>query len=102
LISAFEEKDCELSGIVKQERGVLEFSDFEGVALTDDAVPGWTILSVHLLFDKLGCCHGVTTICSSKFFDSGGNVLLGLGLHLEGHVAFFNDGLRLFPLSEVF
>ena len=91
-----------MSGIVKQERGVLESSDFEGVALADNAVPGWTILSVHLLFDVLGCSHGVTTICTSEFLDSGGNVLLGLGLHLEGHVAFFNDGLRLFPLGKVF
>ena len=81
---------------------MLESSDFEGVALTDNAVPGRTVLSVHLLFDKLGCSHCVASICTRKFFDSGGNMLLSLGLHLEGHVAFFNDGLRLFPLSEIF
>ena len=80
---------------------MLESSDLEGVALTDNAVPGWTVLSVHCLFDKLGCSHGVATICTSKLFDSGGNVLLSLGLHLVGHVAFFNDGLRLLPLCEI-
>ena len=101
MISALEEEDCKLSSIVKQERGVLESGDFEGVAFTDNTVPGWTILPVHLLFDELGCTHSVNTFSTRKFFDSGDNVLLGLGLHLEGHVAFFNDSLGLLPLAKI-
>ena len=84
--SALEEEHGDLASVVHVQSLTGLSGDLKGETFSHDAMPGGTELLVHLELDVLASLLVVDTSGTGSLFDTSGNEILSLVVHVVVHV----------------